>query len=180
MVKLLIAGVWVCLVTLGSVYVAVYMATAPVEVSEEEARKAQLQLVRGESVTIPLIADGKVKGYFLGRISFMMDKEKIKDVELPMTEMMTDELFTLLVGNRMVDIANISAFDVEAFRTTVKEDLNKRLGDAMIEEVLVEQLDYLSKEDVRASSEGTPTVANTPVKIVEGVAVEAPAASAGH
>ena len=28
----------------------------------------------------------------------MLDKEKMKGVELPMTEYMTDELFTLLVG----------------------------------------------------------------------------------
>ncbi|MCL6705485.1 hypothetical protein M8R20_00590 [Pseudomonas sp. R2.Fl] len=174
MIKLLIAGVWVCLVTLGSVYFSVYMATAPAAVSDEDARKAQLQLVRGETVTIPLIADGAVKGYFLGRMSFMMDKEKITGVDLPMTELMTDELFTLLVGSKMVDLGNTGAFDLEAFKTSIKDDLNKRLGDAMIEEVLVEQLDYLAKEDVRVAGDTPGTVSNEPVKIVEGTTVEEP------
>lgn len=179
MVKLLIAGVWVCLVTLGSVYFTVYMATAPAAVSDEEARKAQLQLVRGEAVTIPLIADGAVKGYFLGRMSFMMDKEKITGVDLPMTELMTDELFTLLVGNKMVDLGNTGAFDLEAFKASIKDDLNKRLGDTMIEEVLVEQLDYLAKEHVRVSGDAPAPAPSAPVKIVEGTPVEE-TKSAGH
>jgi len=41
-----------------------------------------------------------------------MDKEKVKGQTLPTTELMTDQLFTLLVGNKMVDIGNIPAFDV--------------------------------------------------------------------
>ncbi|MCA1969286.1 MAG: flagellar basal body-associated FliL family protein [Rhizobium sp.] len=171
MVKILAAGLWVCLVTLGAVYFSVHMATAPAEVSEEDARKAKLELVRGEAITIPMIADGSVRGYFLGRISFMMDKEKIKGVELPLTELMTDELFTLLIGNRMVDISNMAAFDVAAFREKIKTDINAHLGEGFVEEVLIEQLDYMSKDDVRATGEGTAKPPAEPVKVIEGDAV---------
>ncbi|MBV2186833.1 MAG: hypothetical protein KUL88_20105 [Rhizobium sp.] len=179
MVKILAAGLWVCLVTLGAVYFTVHMATAPAEISEEDARKAKLELVRGEPITIPMIADGSVRGYFLGRVSFMMDKEKIKGVELPLTELMTDELFTLLIGNKMVDVSNMASFDVAAFREKIKTDINARLGEGFIEEVLVEQLDYMSKDDVRATSEGTAKPPAEPVKIIEGDKIEEPAKS-GH
>ncbi len=179
MVKILAAGLWVCLVTLGAVYFSVHMATAPVEVSEEDAKKAKLELVRGEPITIPMIADGSVRGYFLGRISFMMDKEKIKGVELPLTELMTDELFTLLIGNKMVDISNMAAFDVAAFREKIKTDLNAHLGEGFVEEVLVEQLDYMSKEEVRATGDGTAKPPAAPVKVIEGDKVEEPAKT-GH
>ena len=179
MVKILAAGLWVCLVTLGAVYFSVHMATAPVEVSEEDAKKAKLELVRGEPITIPMIADGSVRGYFLGRISFMMDKEKIKGVELPLTELMTDELFTLLIGNKMVDISNMAAFDVAAFREKIKTDLNAHLGEGFVEEVLVEQLDYMSKEEVRATGDGSAKPPAAPVKVIEGDKVEEPAKT-GH
>lgn len=174
MVKILAAGLWVCLVTLGAVYFSVHMATAPTEVSEEDAKKAKLELVRGEPITIPMIADGSVRGYFLGRISFMMDKEKIKGVELPLTELMTDELFTLLIGNKMVDISNMAAFDVAAFREKIKTDLNAHLGEGFVDEVLVEQLDYMSKEEVRATGEGKAKPPAEPVKVIEGDKVEEP------
>lgn len=177
MVKLIVVGFWVCLVTLGAVFFSVQMATAPVADIGDNAKKDPGQLVRGEPITVPLIADGSIKGYFLGRISFMMNKDKIKGVELPMTEMMTDEMFTLLVGNKMVDITNMSSFDLATFRETIKTDLNKRLGEGFVEEVMVEQLDYLSKEDIRATGEGTKKPMGAPVKIVEGVKIEDPAHS---
>ncbi|GEO85229.1 MULTISPECIES: hypothetical protein [Alphaproteobacteria] len=179
MVKILAAGLWVCLVALGAVYFSVHMATAPAEVSEEDARKAKLELVRGEAITVPMIADGSVSGYFLGRVSFMMDKEKIKGVELPLTELMTDELFTLLIGNKMVDISNMAAFDVVAFKEKVKTDINTHLGDNFIDEVLVEQLDYLSKDDVRTAGEGKAKPPGQPVKVIEGDKVEE-SAKTGH
>lgn len=155
MVKILAAGLWVCLVTLGAVYVSITMATAPAEVAEETA--TPLQLVPGESITIPLIADGSVSGYFLTRISFMMDAEKIKGVELPITELMTDQLFTLLVGNKMADITKVSSFDVEAFREQIKTSMNAQLGEGMVDQVLIEQLDYVSREAARKAADGEST-----------------------
>ncbi|MGF0537354.1 hypothetical protein ACQQ2Q_05110 [Agrobacterium sp. ES01] len=178
MIKIILAGVWVCIVSLGAVYMSVHMAMAPPEPTDEEKRKAALQLVRGESITIPMIADGRVNGYFVGRISFMMEGEKIKGLDLPMTELMTDELFTLLVGNEMIDISHAAAFNVGDFRDTIKKDLNERLGDELIDEVLVEQLDYISKDDIRANPGERP--AGKPLTIVEGVKIEEPKASGGH
>ena len=145
--------------------------------SEADAKKVATDVVKGESITVPLISDGKIQGYFIGRISFLMDKEKMKGVELPMTEYMTDELFTLLVGNPMINIADPAAFKLDDFKKMVRDDLNKRLGDAYISGVLVEQLDYLSKEDIRVGQSGGK--AKPPTQIVkpetEATAAAAPA-----
>src|SRR5690606_28560151 len=138
MLKLLLTGLWVCLVTLGAVYFSVQASAPPPPVDEEAARKEALQLVRGESLTIPVINDGMITGYFLGRFSFMMDKEKIKGVELPITELTTDQLFTLLVGEKMIDLGNPGAFDLEAFRARIKDSFNEKLGEGMVSEVLIE------------------------------------------
>ena len=82
MLKLLLTGVWVCAVTLGAVYFSVQLATAPAP-GEAGAKKANLQLVKGESITIPVINDGGVNGYFLSRISLRVDKTKMAKIELP-------------------------------------------------------------------------------------------------
>ncbi|WP_105381500.1 hypothetical protein [Neorhizobium alkalisoli] len=179
MVKLLLTGLWVCVVTLGAVYFSVQMSAAPAPVDEEARKKELLELVRGESITIPVISDGAISGYFLSRVSFMMDKEKIKGVKLPMTELTTDELFTLLIGNKMVDLSKPGAFELEKFRSSIKDDLNKKLGDGLVAEVLVEQLDYLSKEDIRNNASRGNKNPNPGKKIVEGVKVEEPK-STGH
>ena len=177
MVKLLLTGLWVCIVTLGAVYFSVQMSAAPAPVDEEARRKELLQLVRGESITIPMIADGAITGYFLSRVSFMMDKEKIKNTKLPITELTTDQLFTLLIGNQMVDLSKPGAFNLEKFRTSIKDNFNKKLGEGLVAEVLVEQLDYLSKEDIRNNASRGNKNPNPGKKIVEGVKIEDPKAS---
>lgn len=152
MIKVVLTGVWVCLVTLAAVYFSVQLAMKP-PVDEAAANKPAVEMIKGESITVPLLSDGKVQGYFIGRISFMMDKDKAKGVDLPMTEYMTDELFSTLVGNPMINIADPKGFKLEDFKKMVKDDLNKRLGDAYIADILVEQLDYLSKDDIRVGQE---------------------------
>jgi hypothetical protein len=166
MVKIVIAGVWACLVTLIAVYFSVQMATAPAPVDDGASKKPALELVRGETLTVPVFENGSVKGYFLGKFSFMVEKEKAEAVKLSATAMTTDELFTLLVGNKMVDLSKSPSLDLDGFRNTIKADMNKRFGQDMVSEVLVEQLDYLGKEEARDG--GAKPKLKAPVKIVEG------------
>jgi hypothetical protein len=180
MIKLVLTGIWVCAITLAAVYFSVSLATAPPP-TDTDAKKNALELVKGETITVPIIGNGAVTGYFLGRMSFMINKEMVAGMTLPMTEITTDELFTLLVGNKMVDITNIKAFDPQAFRDIVKKDMNKRLGGEYVADVLLEQLDYLSKDDVKANAEGAQKKTGAPVNIVKTSApAEAPAAAPAH
>ncbi len=127
MVKLVLTGIWVCAITLASVYFSVKLATAPAPPADN-SKQSQLELVKGETITVPIIGDGAVTGYFLGRVSFMMNKDTVKGMTLPLTEMTTDELFTLLVGNKMVDISKLKSFDPQAFRDAIKKGMNEKLG----------------------------------------------------
>ncbi|APO66440.1 hypothetical protein ACDY96_35160 [Rhizobium mongolense] len=177
MVKLVLTGIWVCAITLASVYFSVKLATAPAPPADD-SKQSQLELVKGETITVPIIGDGAVTGYFLGRVSFMMNKDTVKGMTLPLTEMTTDELFTLLVGNKMVDISKLKSFDPQAFRDAIKKGMNEKLGGEYVSEVMLEQLDYLSKEDVKANASGQQKKTADPVKIIEPPPPEA--ASAAH
>lgn len=178
MLKLILTGIWVCIVTLGAVWFSISRATAPVE-DASAGKKIETEVLKGESLTIPMIADGGVQGYFLGRVSLIVDKAKASQIKMPVTEVMTDELYTLLVGSAMIDLTKRTPFDLPAFKAKIKDDLNARFGGDMISDVLVEQLDYLTKEDIRVNSKSkTPT--RSGVKIIEGEKPPAAAAPAGH
>ena len=60
MLKLVLTGVWVCAVTLGSVYFSMQHASAPVVSDAEADRRASQEYVPGEMITIPSIKDGAV------------------------------------------------------------------------------------------------------------------------
>lgn len=167
MFKIIGIGVWVVAVTLGSVYFSVQMSKTPEKPDPEAERKAVEELVRGEVVTFPVIANGRVEGYFLTRTSYIVDKTKITEVTLPVTELLTDQLFTALVGNRVIKIGENRNFDLDAFRKEIKENLNKRLGQEVVHDIIVEQIDYLSKDDIRANIAQNKMTIKTGEKIID-------------
>ncbi|MDE1991627.1 MAG: hypothetical protein KGI75_03955 [Rhizobiaceae bacterium] len=166
MIKLVITGVWVCVVTLASVYFSVQMATTP-PVNPDDAKKAQQEFVKGESINVPVITNGQVTGYFITRISYVMTKGKAAELQTPLTELTTDQLYSLLVGNNAIDIAHTQNFNVADFRNAIKKNMNDRLGGDYVADVLVEQLDYLSKDEIRAGEASGRKTPKT-VKVVQG------------
>lgn len=185
MFKLVASGIWVVIVALIAVYFSVQMALAPKVDEAAAARKAAEETVRGELTSLPVIEGGAVKGYFLTRLSYVVDKVKLAAIHIPIDVMITDELYTTLVGDHLIDLAHRDNFDVAAFRTLVKDAINKRLGQEVVFDVLIEQIDYLSKDDLRASmaqkkgtiQSGEPIVKSDVAK--DGAAPEK-AAATGH
>ena len=151
MLKLIITGIWVAAVTLGSVYFSIQMSKAPDPALDEAAKKAVQELVRGEIVTYPVIAQGRVEGYFLARTSFIADKTKLADITLPIPEMLTDEMYTELVGDKVIRVGDNRNFDLRAFKDRVKQALNHKLGAEVVLDVVVEQIDYITKEELQDS-----------------------------
>ncbi len=144
MIKLVGTGVWVLAITLASVYFSLKMASAPKTDPEAAARAAAMEFVAGYVTTVPVIGEGGVSGYLMTRLAYTVNKELAARQVVPLPQMITDELYTLLLGNRMIDVANVGGFDLDAFRTTVKDGLNKRFGADVVSEVFVEQIDFLT------------------------------------
>ena len=150
MLKIIVIGIWVVAVALGSVYFSVNMSMTPEE-DPEAKRLASLETIRGDVTSLPVIENGKVTGYFLTRLSYVGDKAKLAEIHIPIDALITDELFTTLVGSHVLDLRDNSGFNLDEFRKTVKEAINKKLGEDAIEDILVEQIDYLSKSDIRSN-----------------------------
>ena len=151
MVKLIFVGIWVAIVALGSVYFSIQMSKGPDPAEEAAKKKAIQELVRGEVTTFPVIRDGRVEGYFVARTSYIVDKTKVESVTLPIPVLVTDELYTALVGDSVIRVAENKNFDLKAFRERIKSAINKRLEQDVVLDVIIEQVDYLSKEDIRTS-----------------------------
>lgn len=185
MFKLVASGIWVVIVALIAVYFSVQMSLAPKEDKAAAARKAAEDTIRGELTSLPVIENGQVKGYFLTRLSYVVDKVKMASIHIPMDVMITDELYTTLIGDKMIDLGHRDSFDVAAFRTLIRDAVNKRLGEDVVHDVLIEQIDYLSKEDLRASmaqNKGTIQSGESIVKsdVTEGGTSGEKPASSGH
>lgn len=149
MLKLIITGVWAAIVTLGAVYFSIQMSMPPDPNADAAKKKAVQELVKGELVSYPVISQGKVDGYFLARTSFVADKTKMAEVTLPVPAMLTDEMYTQLVGDKLIRIGENRNFDLKAFKDRVKQALNQKLGSEVVLDVIVEQIDYLTKQEIQ-------------------------------
>ena len=148
MIKLIGTGVWILAITLASVYFSLTMASAPKVDTAAAEREAAMEFVTGYTTTIPVIGEGGVNGYLLTKLAYKANKELAAKQVVPLPQMITDELYTLLVGKKMIDVTSTDHFDLDAFRGVVKEGLNRRFGAEVIAEVYVEQIDYITTASV--------------------------------
>lgn len=175
MIKLIAIGMWVCAVTLGSVYYSVYSATRPEAAEELPPLLGGLETIRGDIITVPVIADGDVQGYFLTRLSFTAVPAEVAKLSVPPGEMITDALYSELVGSKAIDFGNLDSFDLAAFKANIKTALNDRIGQEIFHDVIVEQIDFLSKEDIRANMrKGSQSLKGVAQPIGEGDGATAP------
>jgi hypothetical protein len=131
MIKIVLIGAWVCIISLGAVYAAVTLAGGS---ADSAAAKQE-------------IPPAYVAGEVLSKVSVMIDQEMAAKTHIPMAPYITDELYTLLVGDKMIDLPKAGHLDVEGLREKIKTDLNAKAKEELVTSVIFEQLDYISKAD---------------------------------
>ena len=73
----------------------------------------------------------------------------LRGLTLPPHVLITDELYSLMVGNPVIGFTDMGTFDADAFRTTVRDRMNERLGKEVFHEVLIKQMEFLTKLEIR-------------------------------
>jgi len=171
MIKLLAVGLWICAVTLGSVYAAINLSRGDNdEIVLENPYFGGLDYVRGEVTSIPVISEGRVQGYFMARIVYTADGVKLGQMSVPPEILITDELYTEFVGDPLIEFPKLASFDIDSFRNRVRDTLNTRFGEEVIKDVLIEQIDYFSRDDIIAQSAGQALARSAQENILDAVA----------
>lgn len=157
MIKLVVASLWIAAVTLGAVFYAFETngeadAATAAEDGGPEPAFGGLDYVRADVLSIPRMEGGVVEGYFLARLVYTAGAERLRQLSLPAEALLTDAAYTHLYDNPQIDFSQVESLDLDAFRTQLRDAVNARIGEDLIEEVLIEQIDYLSKADIRRAS----------------------------
>lgn len=153
MIKLVGTGIWVCLVTLASVYFSVQVANKDPVTETVPDFLGGLETVRGDIISVPILKDGGVEGYFLTRLAFTADPKFLSRLTIPASQLVTDALYTELVGSPDIDFGHLDQFDIPTFKENVKAALNERIGEEVFHDIIIEQIDFLSKADIRSNNQ---------------------------
>ena len=149
MIKFIVAALWIVAAAIGAVFYSFQTTQTSVQATEAPEFFGGLDYVKTEVITVPVLKNGRVDGYFLARLVYTAEPEKLKALSLPAESLLIDEVYSYLFSNPLIDFSAVKTLDVDALRNGVAESINKRVGEKLVHEVLVEQVDYLSKEDIR-------------------------------
>ena len=153
MIKFLVAALWISIATTGALVYSFTSAQDQGAATEAEATPFQgLDYVRTGVISVPVFENGKVYGYFLARLVFTAEGKRLAQLRLPPEALLTDQVYSHLFGNPQIDFTSRENIDIDAFRETIRAGVNERLGEPLLQEVLVEQLDFLPKDQAGTSS----------------------------
>jgi hypothetical protein len=151
MIRLILSGLWVCLVTLASTYAAVsWLAPRPPE-AETQIQKLNggLESVKTRMISVPVIGEGTIHGYVTAQFVFTVDGKAMKHLAVKPDAFLLDEAFKAIYGGESVDFRHFTKRDLQALSKQIGDNVNKRLGARLVEDVLVQELNYIAKDHVR-------------------------------
>ena len=148
MIKLLFIGLWVCLITLASSYAAAYWAVGQ-SGKEEELYLEGLEYRKLATITVPMISDGEVQGYVVAKLVYTADAALLHEMSVEPDSFVTDEAFREIYTNGVVQFGKLTKYNINEITIAVKEHVNKRLNFDVVQDILVEGLNYIEKDDMR-------------------------------
>jgi hypothetical protein len=154
MIKLLGIGLWACIVTLGASYGAIewQLRHAAGKGVEDDGKK--LEEVRTKAINVPIIADGAIQGYIVAQFVFAIDAKLLHELSVKPDIYLLDEAFKTIYAGEKVNFRQLKKQDLPALAKQLGENVNKRLGAAMVQDVLIDQLSYVPREEARTGGKG--------------------------
>lgn len=149
MIKLIAIGLWVCVASLGSSYAVVQMQSEP---ASEEAKEATyfagLDFRKTSGITVPIIAKNKVQGYVLASFVYTIDGAVAEELSVPPDPFILDEAFRAVYSVSGFDFEKPEQFDLAALTDMIRTSVNDRYKEEVVREVLIEQFDFLPKDQL--------------------------------
>ena len=148
MIKNLIVGLWACMIALVATFAAAQWK-ADVKPTTEEPYLEGVEYRKLEPITVPMISDGAVKGYVLARLVFTADAGALRRLSVQPEPFVADEAFREIYTNGRVEFGKLAKYNLDQLIAHIKENANKRLGPDFVQDVLVEEINYVDRDSVQ-------------------------------
>jgi hypothetical protein len=131
---------------------------------------------------VPIIVAGAVEGYVVAQFVYTADASLLNRLTVPPEPFMLDQAFRTIFSDERIDLAHLERFDLASLTGSLRTAVNARFGTEVVQDILVEQFTYITKDEVRAQAGAT---ANVPVLTADEALGEradaaAEAQSTGH
>jgi hypothetical protein len=140
--KLFLVGLWAVCVTLGAGY-AVSAYTLSDGADDPRPRLEGLRYTSLPTLSVPVIEDGRVVGYVVVRLVYTADTAVLRALAAEPGAFITDEVFRALYGRAEAQFGKLKRIDLAALAADARAAVNTRMGDEVVQDLLVDGLNYI-------------------------------------
>lgn len=147
MMRLAATGIWICLVTIVSAYVSGVLTLRQPDAADKHAQAAGDERKTTAPISVPIIAGGGVEGYVTAQFVYIVDAKAMKKIAIAPDAFVTGEAFRILYSEPL-DFNHIEKYDLAGLTNRLAKNVNERLGEDIIKNVLVVEFNYVAKSEI--------------------------------
>lgn len=149
MIKLVAMGLWICAITLASALAAVSWRAGALPIPAGNVLFGGPAIVKTRLITIPIIVEGAVQGYVVTQLAFALDPNALDRLSIKPDLVLVDEAIRTIYAGGDIDFRRMTRQDLPAMARAMAGNVNARFGTDLVEEVFIQELNYLTKDEVR-------------------------------
>ena len=150
MFKALFIGIWVASILSGSVYYFGNMQAKSGNSSKPTASYfGGLDYISLDPMTVVVIRENEVRGYIIVEAVFTIKQSDLPRLSVPMKYLLRDLIIESVHNNPDIDIFRLAKFDLGKFQDQLRTDINVKMGEETVHDILIQKINFISKDDVR-------------------------------
>lgn len=150
MLKTVGVGIWVIFVTAGATFASVYFKSGSDNGKPEDA-DAGFEELTSEMTSIPVMRNGDITGYLILQLSFAADRAILEQKKLDPMPFMKDAAFRVIFTSTDVDFVHLKKQGLDQLTKQIADEANARVGAELVRHVLLQQFNFVRKEDIRTN-----------------------------
>ncbi len=134
---------------MGSAYFfSNYMnSSAPVEGAVVNV--SELANINIDSMSIAMVRNNSSAGYLMLSTVIVVDRKLSEYISIPVEYYARDVIINTVHKNEDIDVYRLDKFDYSEFQDDVVANINASIGKKMVHKVLIQNIDFITKDDVR-------------------------------
>jgi hypothetical protein len=146
MIRLVLAGLWMCVLTAGTSYAVAYWKENGSLLPKQDS-PGGLQHQKTRTLSVPMVEDGSVKGYIVARFVYTVEAKAMHQITVPPEPFVVDEAFRKIYADERLDFRKLARYDLSLLTASIKQRVNERMQAEIVQDVLVEDFNYVAREE---------------------------------
>src|SRR5258705_6096029 len=121
MIKLLLTGLWVCILTAGGSYAVAYWKENGSLLDQKEEYLDGLQYQKTRALSVPMVENGSVQGYIVARFVYTVEARTMQQLTVPPDPFVVDEAFRRIYADERLDFMKLARYDLSVLTAAIKQ-----------------------------------------------------------